>query len=225
VRRHRSLRTHPRRREDPSHRHVGIRVRRHPAEGSDRIRRRLEGSGGHRIRRVESRPYFRDERAHHEQWVVAMGLTICVGASSGGHTNELMSLLEQSHCWPEQPSFCITTQQILKEKYEQIARTYIIGECNRRELWNVFRIMAFAFRCHRNERPDALITTGSLPLAIVALMFKLMGTRIIWIDSIAQVDKPSLSGRLVYLFADLFIVQWPNLLKRYRKAIYRGQLL
>lgn len=38
----------------------------------------------------------------------------------------------------------------------------------------------------------------------------------------ANINKKTITGRLVYKFADLFIVQWESMLKIYPKAIYRG---
>ena len=55
-------------------------------------------------------------------------LKICVGASSGGHMNELLKLLERSKCWPHQPSFYVTTLEALAGKLRQKGPVYIIGE-------------------------------------------------------------------------------------------------
>ncbi|WP_307816097.1 hypothetical protein [Thermobrachium celere] len=41
-------------------------------------------------------------------------------------------------------------------------------------------------------------------------------------ESFAKVNTPNLSGKLIYPIADLFIVQWPELLKFYPKAKYLG---
>jgi len=75
------------------------------------------------------------------------------------------------------------------------------------------------------ERPDVVVTTGALPLAMVCVVAKLTGSRVVWIDSIANTDRMSMSGAFVHSFADLVIVQWPELAKRYRKAVYVGTIL
>lgn len=49
-----------------------------------------------------------------------------------------------------------------------------------------------------------------------------MGKKIIYIESFARVHNPSLTGRLVYKIADLFIVQWEDMLKVYDKAVLGG---
>ncbi len=59
-------------------------------------------------------------------------LKICVGASAGGHMNELFRLLDASKdVWPEEPSLYITTQPLLREKLAQRGKVYVLGEANR----------------------------------------------------------------------------------------------
>nr|WP_225349401.1 hypothetical protein [Limosilactobacillus reuteri] len=51
---------------------------------------------------------------------------------------------------------------------------------------------------------------------------KLMKKKVIYIESFARITTPSLTGKILYHFADLFIVQWKELLKVYPKAKYFG---
>ena len=74
------------------------------------------------------------------------------------------------------------------------------------------------------ERPDVVITTGSMPLAAVCIWAKLFGAKIVWIDSVAQVDKMSLSGRIVRPIADLCLVQWASVAAQYDNVEYAGEL-
>lgn len=152
-------------------------------------------------------------------------LKICVGASAGGHMNQLLNLLEASGNWPQRPSFYITTLQQLAEKLEDLGPTYVIGECNRLHPLKTIAIFFRSLKIIYKERPDVVITTGSLPLALVCLSAKLFGSRIIWIDSIANVEKLSMSGAMVRHFADMFITQWPELTKKYKHTEYAGTLL
>jgi len=60
----------------------------------------------------------------------------------------------------------------------------------------------------------------------VALLAKLIwGARVVWVDSIANVDHLSLSGRLVRPFADLTLTQWPALARKYKSVEYVGQVV
>lgn len=139
--------------------------------------------------------------------------------------NQLLKLLESSGNWPQLPSFYITTMEELTEKLAQRGPVYIIGECNRRQPLTALGVLIRSLKVVTKERPDIVITTGSLPLAIVCLCAKLFGAKIVWIDSIANVERLSMSGRAVRHFADLFLTQWPELTQEYRNVEYAGTIV
>lgn len=60
-------------------------------------------------------------------------------------------------------------------------------------------------------RPDVVISTGAAPGYLAVRIGKLLGARSIWIDSIANAEQLSLSGRMVRRYADLWLTQWPRL--------------
>jgi len=60
-------------------------------------------------------------------------------------------------------------------------------------------------------RPDAVLSTGAAPGLFGLLFGKMLGARTIWLDSLANVEEVSLSGRLARRFADLWLTQWPHL--------------
>jgi UDP-N-acetylglucosamine:LPS N-acetylglucosamine transferase len=62
-------------------------------------------------------------------------------------------------------------------------------------------------------RPDVVITTGAAP-GFAALFFgKLLGARTVWLDSVANSEEMSSSGKHVRRFADLWLTQWEHLAK------------
>lgn len=61
------------------------------------------------------------------------------------------------------------------------------------------------------ERPDIVITTGAAPGYFAARIGKLLGARVVWIDSVANADVMSLSGQKAQRFADLWLTQWEHL--------------
>ncbi len=75
------------------------------------------------------------------------------------------------------------------------------------------------------ERPDVVFSTGALPGCLACLAGKLFGARIIWLDSFTNTEKPSLSGRIIKPFADLFLVQWPELTEKHPGTEYTGSVL
>lgn len=67
-----------------------------------------------------------------------------------------------------------------------------------------------------------LISTGALATIPVCVLGKIMGKKIIFIESFAKVTSQTLTGKLVYRFANQFYVQWEEMKKFYPNAIYKG---
>ena len=152
-------------------------------------------------------------------------LKICVGASAGGHMNQLLRLLDCAGEWPSVPSIYITTKPELAGKLQKRGKTYVIGECNRHHPLMAMVIFKRAIGIMLRDKPDVIITTGAMPLALVCLVGKLMGKKVIWIDSIANTEKFSLSGSLMYRLADLFLTQWEDLAQTHSKAEFAGAIV
>jgi UDP-N-acetylglucosamine:LPS N-acetylglucosamine transferase len=64
----------------------------------------------------------------------------------------------------------------------------------------------------RAERPEVVVTTGAAPGLVALVLAKLVcGSRTVWIDTVANAEKMTLSGRLARPVADAWLVQWPHL--------------
>jgi UDP-N-acetylglucosamine:LPS N-acetylglucosamine transferase len=74
------------------------------------------------------------------------------------------------------------------------------------------------------ERPNVVISTGAGVVVFFCIFAKLLGAKLIFIESMAKVKQPTLTARLLYPFADLFIVQWSDLLKFFPRAKFLGRL-
>jgi UDP-N-acetylglucosamine:LPS N-acetylglucosamine transferase len=61
------------------------------------------------------------------------------------------------------------------------------------------------------EQPDVIISTGAAPGYFAIRLGRLIGARSIWVDSIANAERLSMSGERVGRFADLWLTQWPHL--------------
>lgn len=73
-------------------------------------------------------------------------------------------------------------------------------------------------------RPRVVISTGAHTAVPTCVFAKLLGSKVIYIESFALINTPSLTGRIIYLFSDRFYIQWPKLKRFYRHAIYKGKL-
>jgi Oligosaccharide biosynthesis protein Alg14 like len=80
-----------------------------------------------------------------------------------------------------------------------------------RNLPNLLRNLVLALRVVRSTRPLAVITTGAgvaVPFAVAARLF---GARVVYVETLARIDDPSLSYRLSRPFVSRTYVQWPEL--------------
>ncbi len=95
---------------------------------------------------------------------------------------------------------------------------------------NIFFVFGFLWNCSVSLwrllrfRPEAVISTGAHTGVPSCVLGKLLGRHVIFIESFARITSPSLSGRIVYPFADLFLVQWESLLRYYPQAAYWGKI-
>ena len=74
------------------------------------------------------------------------------------------------------------------------------------------------------ERPNVVISTGADTAISTCLIAKLFRRRVVFIESFCRIKGPSLSGRIMYRLADLFLVQWEENLKFFPKAEFAGSV-
>ena len=74
-------------------------------------------------------------------------------------------------------------------------------------------------------RPTAILTTGPAIAVPVSIVGKLLGARVVFVETGSRIQTLSLTGRIMYQWADLFFVQWPQLAKGLPRAIYAGRLV
>ncbi len=91
-------------------------------------------------------------------------------------------------------------------------RFYAVADITRKSPFNIFLLAPQLARILLKERPDVVVTTGSAPgMICLALAKRLTRARTLWIDSIANVERLSSSGRRARFFADAWVTQWPEL--------------
>lgn len=76
-----------------------------------------------------------------------------------------------------------------------------------------------------HTRPQAILSTGSNLAVPISVFGRLVGVKVIHIETASRVHTMSATGRLMYRIAHLFFVQWEPLQRRYPRAIYAGRLL
>lgn len=148
-------------------------------------------------------------------------IKICFAASTGGHYEQLLML---KPLMEKYDSF-ILAEQTLYNAAQQDIKTYFLKQVNRKEKNFLPRMICNLFLSLRiclKERPNFVICTGVLAMIPMCLIVKLMGGKLIYIESFAKVTSPTQTGKFLYKFADKFYVQWESMLKFYPKAKYLG---
>lgn len=87
-------------------------------------------------------------------------------------------------------------------------------------LWNTIYTLYIWIK----EKPDFVITTGTMvayPFYLLAVLFH---KKFIFIETFGRANMPTVAGKKMEKHADLFIVQWETQKKFYKKAIYGGCL-
>lgn len=144
---------------------------------------------------------------------------ICLISSSGGHFEQLKMLqpLSQNH-----EVFWVT-----EDSDYEVSADYFMRQTRPSRIKNVFIMFINGVRSLKiwiREKPDVVITTGTLvvlPMAFLAIIFR---KKLIYIETFARVYDGSRAGKLMYKYADLFIVQWETLKKVYPNAVYGGSI-
>lgn len=149
-------------------------------------------------------------------------LRLCLVASAGGHLSQLLRLKD---CWNRYDSIYLTTSDIVRKGLQQFGKVYILDECNREHPLKVVFILMRCMNIILHERPNVVISTGAAVGCIMCCIGKLLGAKAVWIDSITNVEKISLSGRMIRHIADLFLVQWPELVEKYNNVEYVGAVI
>lgn len=150
-------------------------------------------------------------------------IKICFAASSGGHFEQLMML---KPLMDKYDSFIITEQTNYNVDTKDIP-TYFLKQTNRREWKFVFNIIINSFKSiyiYMKERPDVVICTGVLSMIPICLLSKIFHKKLIYIESFAKTNTPTLSGKFLYKYADYFYVQWKTMLDVYPNAKFVGYI-
>lgn len=141
-------------------------------------------------------------------------------ASGGGHWQQLMLMREG---YDTGDMLFVTTLAGLPEQYD--AKPFkIVPDCNRNEKLNVIRCTIALIGVLLAKRPHVVISTGALPGVIALALGRLMGARTIWVDSVANAQEMSMSGRLAKRFAHLWLSQWEHVAED-AGAEYAGAVL
>ena len=147
-------------------------------------------------------------------------MNVVAVSSGGGHWAELMRLKpaladHRVHYVTVQPSY---VRDVPGDAFS------VVTDATR---WSPLKLMVLAMQIMVvmiRYRPEAVVSTGAAPGLFAIIVGKLLGARTVWVDSLANVDELSGSGRLAGRFSDLWLTQWETL-AREGGPEYAGKVL
>ena len=148
-------------------------------------------------------------------------MMICFVGSSGGHLTHLYML---KPFWQDKDRFWVTfdkqdAQSLLKDE-----KMYPCYYPTNRNLKNLIRNTFVALKVLRKEKPDLIISSGAAVAVPFFYLGKLFGAKLMYIEVFDRIDKPTLTGKLVYPITDTFVVQWEEMKEVYPKAVNLGSI-
>ena len=150
-----------------------------------------------------------------------MATKVLFVASSGGHLEEISQLKRIAREFDN----ALVTEENGFEVRNFGNKQYFVPQINRKEILFLPKFIGLFFRALRilkKEKPDVVITTGALIAYPFCILERMKHGKVIYIESFARVKEPSLSGKLIHKHADLFIVQWEDMLEYFPDAVLGG---
>jgi len=151
-------------------------------------------------------------------------IKVCIACSAGGHFAEALKATERiAH-----EKYFVTYYSQSLQTFSKKNKVYFIT--HPKHCTFILRLLLFLKNCIESalilyrEKPDLIISTGADVSVATCIIGKMIGKKLIYIESGGYVTSKSLSGRLMYPFADLFLVQWEPALDNFPKAKYGGPL-
>lgn len=149
-------------------------------------------------------------------------MRLLIVCSSGGHLAQAWALepwwRQHERTWVTLP----TEDARARLKDEHVIEAHYPTV---RNLPNLLRNYRLAHRVLRDIRPDMMFSTGAAIAVPFFSQARLHGCRTAYLEPVDRITAPSLSGRLVYPFADLYMVQWDDLHARFPDTFNVGVVL
>lgn len=128
-------------------------------------------------------------------------------SSGGGHWVQMMRI---KHAFDDCDVTFVTVHELYRAQVPD-NQFYLVNDANIRTKLDLLRAARRLAWIVWTVRPDVVISTGAAPGYLALRFGRLLGARTIWLDSIANAEKLSMSGDRIGRSADLWLTQWPHL--------------
>ncbi len=103
-------------------------------------------------------------------------------------------------------------------------RVLSIPDATQWEKLRLIRLFLKVLYCIIRVRPQVIVSTGAAPGYFAMVIGRYLRIRTCWVDSIANIERMSLSGRMSRKFAGLWLTQWKHL-ERPEGPVFSGSVL
>lgn len=145
---------------------------------------------------------------------------ICFVSSSGGHWEQLQKLKPLADKYE---GFFVTE----KTQFDAPLASYFMMQTDLKDKLMPFKMLVNSVKALKiwiKEKPDLIITTGTMVAYPFYLLSVICKKKFIFIETFGRANMPTVAGKLMEKHSDMFIVQWETQKKHYKKAIYGGCL-
>jgi UDP-N-acetylglucosamine:LPS N-acetylglucosamine transferase len=126
--------------------------------------------------------------------------------------------------WQDKERFWVTFDKDDAKSLLKDEKMYPCYYPTNRNLKNLIRNIGVAWKVLRKEKPDVIISSGAAVAVPFFYLGKLFGAKTIYIEVFDRIDKPTMTGKMVYPITDKFIVEWEEMKQVYKKSINLGSI-
>ncbi|XP_071756278.1 UDP-N-acetylglucosamine transferase subunit ALG14 [Centroberyx gerrardi] len=177
-------------------------------------------------------------------------VTVLVVAGSGGHTTEILRLMESlSRSYRPRHYVIADTDKMSEEKIctfesskdhtdsesqftiHRIPRSREVHQSWSSSVVSTLNALRYSVPLVFRLKPDMVLCNGPgtcVPLCAAGLLLGILGMKkvlLVYVESICRVETLSLSGKILYSVSDYFFVQWSTLRDKYPKSIFLGRIV
>ena len=159
---------------------------------------------------------------------------------SGGHTAEMLRLITDFDFDRYGPLTLVTAATdttsrakaerelpqaaLATARWAEIPRAREVGQSFGSSVPSTLKALFACVHLILTAAPDLVLVNGPGTCVPVAVLGRLSGSRVIFVESWCRVESLSLTGRIMYWVAHRFVVHWPELVRRYPRAEYLGRI-
>ena len=159
---------------------------------------------------------------------------------SGGHTAEMLRLITDFDFGRYGPLTLVTAatdttsrakaerelprEALATARWAEIPRAREVGQSFGSSVPSTLKALWACVHLIWTAAPELVLVNGPGTCVPVAVLARLSGARVIFVESWCRVESLSLTGRIMYWVAHRFVVHWPELARRYPRAEYLGRI-